>query len=321
MVRIGERALQHERCAVLGRGVALERGDRAFLDEGRRVEILGHRGAPGLRRMNGRGQRMRRTDQAVDVRTARSRPCAVVAAHLIGVAAGELDLLEPVVRQVDAARRIGRPELFSLGQIARVVRVIGQCGRPSLEATLRSVHRWPHRGEQQRIGHLAPRLRLQMRLADECGAITGAAQHLGEGQRPERQRHAVVPDAVDRGHAAGEHRSAVRHADGVGDIAALEAPALRRQRVDVRRAHHAVAVAAEMIGAVLVGDDEQEIRADHPRNIAHPADARRCGTRGVAREDGSFRDRDTAAGAGSAAMAGQATLRGHGPCGSDIDDP
>ena len=219
--------------------------------------------------MNGRGQRMRRTDQAVDVRTARSRPCAVMAAHLIGVAAGELDLLESVVRQVDAARRVGRPELFSLGQIARVVRVIGQCGRPSLAATLRSVHRWPHRGEQQRIGHLAPRLRLQMRLADECGAITGAAQHLGEGQRPERQRHAVVPDAVDRGHAAGEHRSAVRHADGVGDIAALEAPALRRQRVDVRRAHHAVAVAAEMIGAVLVGDDEQEIGAGHGQTINH----------------------------------------------------
>ena len=186
-------------------------------------------------------------------------------AHLVGVAAGELDLLEAVVRQVDAARRVGRPQLFAFGEVARVVGEIRYGGGPGLARQPLG----PHRGEQQRIGHLATRLRLQMGLADERGSVTGAPKHLGEGHRPERQRHAVVPDAVHRGHAAGEHRRAVRHADGIGDVAVLEAPALCRQRVDMRGADQPVPIAAEMVSPVLVGDDEQEVGACHGQTINH----------------------------------------------------
>jgi iron complex outermembrane receptor protein len=61
----------------------------------------------------------------------------------------------------------------------------------------------------------------------------------------------------------------VRHADRVRDVAPLESLTARRERVDVRRSDHRVAVASQMVSTVLVGNDQQDIWTGHRRNINH----------------------------------------------------
>jgi hypothetical protein len=100
---------------------------------------------------------------------------------------------------------------------------------------------------------------LQVALANQRGAIAGVAQQIDEGHRVHRQRDAVASHAVDRGHASRHQAGAVRLAYRACDIEFIERRALGRDRIDVGRAQHRMAVAAEEIGAVLVGDEQEEV--------------------------------------------------------------
>ncbi len=97
---------------------------------------------------------------------------------------------------------------------------------------------------------------LQVTLADESGVVARRAHDFDEGSGVERQRYTVLARAVERRHAAGHEGCPVGHADRRGDVKIFKARAAVGQPVDARRAHDLVAVTAEMIGAVLIGDDE-----------------------------------------------------------------
>jgi len=64
---------------------------------------------------------------------------------------------------------------------------------------------------------------------------------------------------VQRRHPPGHQGCAVRHADRRGDVEALEARARGGQTIDAGRSHPRIAVTTEMVGAVLVGDDQEEV--------------------------------------------------------------
>ena len=79
---------------------------------------------------------------------------------------------------------------------------------------------------------------------------------------------------MHRRHPAGHQRGAVRHADRARDIEFPEPCPARRNRIDMRRPQHRMAVAAEIIGAVLVGDEQDEIRRAGFRTCAVKLDGR-----------------------------------------------
>ena len=64
-------------------------------------------------------------------------------------------------------------------------------------------------------------------------------------------------------HAAGHDARAVGHTDRRGNVKAVEARAACGEAVDMRGAHDRIAVAAQMVGAMLVGDDEKKVRLFH----------------------------------------------------------
>ena len=64
-----------------------------------------------------------------------------------------------------------------------------------------------------------------------------------------------------RRHAASNERTTVRHAGRRGDVIFIEGQSPRRDGVDVRGLEDGIAIAADMIGALLVGDDKKEVRS------------------------------------------------------------
>ena len=53
---------------------------------------------------------------------------------------------------------------------------------------------------------------------------------------------------------------AVGHADRRSDVKTIEARPGLGEAIDIGRFHHVIAVATQMVGAMLVGDDEDKIR-------------------------------------------------------------
>ena len=82
---------------------------------------------------------------------------------------------------------------------------------------------------------------------------------------------------MQRRHAAGNDGGTIGLADRACHIKALERAASGGKRIDRRSPNDLVAVAPEMIGAQLVRDDEQEIRAvRHDIRVGGVID---CGTK------------------------------------------
>ena len=75
------------------------------------------------------------------------------------------------------------------------------------------------------------------------------------------ERYAVAADVVAAGHTRGHQAGAVGHAHRAGDVKAIEADAGLGEGVDVGGLQQSVTVAAEEVGAVLVGDVEDEVGA------------------------------------------------------------
>src|SRR5262249_19625657 len=62
-------------------------------------------------------------------------------------------------------------------------------------------------------------------------------------------------------HAPRHQARAVGHAYGAGDIEPVKDRAARCDAIDVGRAQHWVTIAAEKVGTVLIGDEQDEVRA------------------------------------------------------------
>ena len=73
------------------------------------------------------------------------------------------------------------------------------------------------------------------------------------------QRNAVVPHAVIARHAAGNERGTVGLTHRIGDVETLKAEAVGSDPIKVGRGKHSIPVATQMIGAVLIGHDEEKI--------------------------------------------------------------
>ncbi|GAA0628733.1 hypothetical protein GCM10009016_18110 [Halomonas beimenensis] len=73
-----------------------------------------------------------------------------------------------------------------------------------------------------------------------------------------RSGDAILAHAVDRRLLAGDQAGPVGLADRRGHVEAREAHALGGQAIQVRRAHGGIAVAAQVIRPLLVGDEEHE---------------------------------------------------------------
>src|SRR5690606_28223873 len=69
----------------------------------------------------------------------------------------------------------------------------------------------------------------------------------------------VVPHAVQRRHASGQHGGAIGHAHRAGHVEAIEPSTTRSEGVDVWRSNNGIAVATEMVRPMLVGDEHQDI--------------------------------------------------------------
>jgi hypothetical protein len=68
-----------------------------------------------------------------------------------------------------------------------------------------------------------------------------------------------VARAVQRRHSPGHKRRAIGHADRCGDVEIVEACAAMSEPIDIRRAQDGVAVTTQVIGAVLIRDDEEKV--------------------------------------------------------------
>ena len=100
---------------------------------------------------------------------------------------------------------------------------------------------------------------LEMGFPQERRAITGGAKLADEGVRIPGQRSVVKDHAVRRRQAPGHDGTAIRHAHGIGHPGIAKDPALGRQRIQVRGTQARVPHETDVIGALLIGDDEEHI--------------------------------------------------------------
>ena len=107
-------------------------------------------------------------------------------------------------------------------------------------------------------------------LSDESGGVAGVAEVVTEG--PFGQIDPVEPAVarhVDRARAVvvapREVAGAGRGAERRGRIVIGEAHAPFRQRIERRRVHDRIAIAAEVAPAEIVGEDEEDVRAGFRR--------------------------------------------------------
>ena len=115
-------------------------------------------------------------------------------------------------------------------------------------------------------------------LGAYMGVVAGPRQQSGQRcetivHRAPVGRHAVATRIQPR-----DHRAPAGRADLVRRQVVVEADAARRNRVDVRRSRDGVAVAAEAVGALLIGAEDDEVGAivhadDSMGDLGRPIDS------------------------------------------------
>ncbi len=163
--------------------------------------------------------------------------------------------IEPVAAQVIV---ISRPLLRVALWMQPVVALVG------FETALRQMHAERRAGIDAEPLH-AGQIGRHMRLADQHGAHAELREMVAQCRLADAQREAVPIGAVRAHVAAGVKAHPRRPAHRRLHIGAVEAHAARRQRIDVRRLHVRMAVAAEIIEPQLVAHDEKDVFAGHLR--------------------------------------------------------
>lgn len=224
------------------------------------MQLLGHACAPGLaaggKGQAWRGNRVGRTNQALGIRRLRPQPAPPVAVLLVGVTDGQAYVLETVVGQTQLERLILVPALPHLLPVHPRV-------WPRRFVRAARLASWPGRRD---VGDV-----LKMGLADEAGAVARLAQQVDKGGFPERKLAAVHRHAVRARHAGRHQRGAIRLAHRGGNVEIVENAGLTGDAVDVPRRQHRIAVAAQVVGAMLVSDEQQEVRTLHGRRAPQSA--------------------------------------------------
>ena len=95
--------------------------------------------------------------------------------------------------------------------------------------------------------------------ADQRGLVARVAHGVGPGGYARAEDVLVCPDTVGRGTTGGHERHATRNAYGRGAVGVLEQHPFGRQPVQVGGPNEAVAVAAQLPFAVLVGHQHEDV--------------------------------------------------------------
>ncbi len=254
MMRVRKRRHHEERLLAVAGSVAIEPFAAFLGDVGGRIELFRDRRAKRLRADVVVRELVLVVAQRIGVGPPRLQPDVIVPADLVAVGGAEIDVLEAVERQLHfevAPRLPARRMLLIVRPVARNRLARLRELRP--EHLVAGARRRPFE-DRGKLGKV-----LQVALADQRGGVAARAQRIDERVGVERQRRAVAAHAVQRRHAAGHQRRAVGHADRRRHIEPLEARAARGNRIDMRRLENWVAGAAQIIDAMLVGDEEQKV--------------------------------------------------------------
>ncbi len=100
----------------------------------------------------------------------------------------------------------------------------------------------------------------EVHLAREDGVVAARTQQMGDRRRLGGQLGGVVEDADRRRPPPRQHRRARGRAQRRGAVGALERHARARERRQVRRLHHRMAVAGQERGRELVGHQQHDVR-------------------------------------------------------------
>ena len=147
----------------------------------------------------------------------------------------------------------GGVEILVAGSIAATARV-------ALPDAARAVDE--HLGEAASAGPIL-RFIAEVPLAEDARGVAGGLEHLRERRGLQREPLALedrVSDAVLELVAAGEERAARGRARGA-DVEVREAHALGVETVHVRGLEHGVAVGGDVAVALVVGEEEDDVRA------------------------------------------------------------
>jgi len=101
-----------------------------------------------------------------------------------------------------------------------------------------------------------------MVFAEKGRVVARIAEHGGQGGGRKRiETHADRVGTVARGILPGEERHAAGRANRAGRVGAIEVHPFARHPIEVRCIETGCAQKTEMIGAMLVGSDQENIRA------------------------------------------------------------
>ena len=190
------------------------------------MDLGRERGIPGAERPRGLPERVLALHERVAVGARLRQPGGVGAPGVLVVPDGRVDGLKAEIGQIDAptARRpVGAP-LLAVAQFV---------GPPEIE----------------------------VELAHAGGLVAGVDQQRGDRRQRVAGVHAVGAHAVARGVVASHQRGPRAHAERIGHVPLGEAHPLGREAVDGRRPDEAVAVAAEGVAPLRVGEHQEHVWA------------------------------------------------------------
>mgnify|MGYP004227098709 CR=1 FL=1 len=117
---------------------------------------------------------------------------------------------------------------------------------------------------------------IEVHPPDEGCFVACQAQGVGKGGDAGVQQVIVVPDAIFGGRSGGEEGHAGRDTDGRTAVGVCKSHAGMGQPVQVGRVNQGIPVTAEVIFAVLVGDEQQNIGAIHRDSPLRVRESFRC---------------------------------------------
>lgn len=252
MVGVGEGYHQEERSVL----ILAARQPRAGLigDVGCGIILLRHLGPDRLRHGVVVGELVIPAAQLEHVWRDPPQPLFVVSAGVGAVA-------QHTVVVVEAVERAGGAGVLVL-PVARAL-VLEFCRVQVRADRVPELWRWWGEALTQRLAFVLGREIadvLQVALPDQRRVVARSPHDLDEGHLIHVQRDPQRAHAMAGRHAAGHQAGPVWHAHGRGDIEPLEPHPFGRHRVDMGSAEARVPVAAQIVHALLVRDEQDVAR-------------------------------------------------------------
>ena len=99
----------------------------------------------------------------------------------------------------------------------------------------------------------------KVHAAEQARFVAGEAQHVGPRRHERIELMLVAPHTVVRRRAPGHEAHAAGAAHRGGAVTVGKARALHRKSIEMRRAHHVIAVTPQHVRAVLIRQDDEDV--------------------------------------------------------------